>query len=533
MKPCSVFQEYSLLKDISNRKEDHNTGKRIQRDNARSKRIMKTIQETVVKQERPVKVLQFGEGNFLRAFVDWIIDQLNEKGNFNGDVMMIQPLANGMGGMINEQNGLYTTVLRGVQNGKPVEEFRKITSVKGCINPYSEYDAYMAQAKNPDLRFIISNTTEAGISYHAGDKLDDKPQVSYPGKVCAFLYARYKAFNGASDKGIIVIPCELIDKNGDNLKRIVLQYAAEWNLEKEFTAWIENACDFCNSLVDRIVPGYPRAEADRICEKIGYKDNLLDSAEIFLLWVIECHGKKHDDELPTAKAGVNVIWTDDMSFYRTRKVRILNGAHTMTVLAAYQTGLNTVEECIKSKDLVYPMMERGLFEEIIPSMDGDKEQLVQYAKDVLERFSNPYIVHLLLSISLNSVSKFKTRDLPSLLGYYEKKKELPTVLTFSLAALISFYNGKLNADKTALVGSRNGEEYQIKDSPEILEVFDKLYSASYKCNGCKSSAIVKEVLSKSEWWGQDLTKVPGLEDKVAGYLKQIYNDGMAAAIKSL
>ncbi len=493
---------------------------------------MKTIQETVVKQERPIKVLQFGEGNFLRAFVDWIIDQLNEKGDFNGDVMMVQPLAQGMGEMINAQDGLYTTVLRGVQNGKPVEEFRKITSVKGCINPYADYDKYIAQAKNPDLRFIISNTTEAGISYHAGDKLEDKPPVSYPAKVCAFLYERFNTFNGDKNKGLIVIPCELIDKNGDNLKKLVLQYATEWNLPNSFIDWIETACDFCNSLVDRIVPGYPRAEAEAICEKLGYKDNLLDAAEIFLLWVIECHGKKHDDELPTDKAGVNVIWTDDMSFYRTRKVRILNGAHTMTVLAAYQTGLNTVEECIKS-DLIYPMMERGLFEEIIPSMDGDKDQLVQYAKDVLERFANPYIVHLLLSISLNSVSKFKTRDLPSLLGYYEKKGELPTVLTFALAALISFYEGKLNNDKTALVGSRNGEEYLIKDSPDVLELFDSLYSASYNCNGCKSSAIAKAVLSKTEWWGQDLTTVPGLDDKVAAYLKKIYTDGMTEAIKAL
>ncbi len=493
---------------------------------------MKTIQETVEKKERPVKVLQYGEGNFLRAFVDWIIDQLNEKSDFNGDVMMVQPLEHGMSDMINAQNGLYTTVLRGVQNGKPVEEFRKITSVKGCINPYRDYNEYIEQAKNPDLRFIISNTTEAGISYHKGDKLEDKPQVSYPGKVCAFLYSRYKAFNGDEKKGIIFIPCELIDKNGDNLKKIVLEYASEWNLEEGFISWVENACDFCNSLVDRIVPGYPRAEADSICEKLGYKDNLLDSAEIFLLWVIECHKKMHDDELPTSKAGVNVIWTDDMSFYRTRKVRILNGAHTMTVLAAYQTGLNTVEECIKS-DLIYPMMRRGLFEEIIPSMDGDKDQLVQYANDVLERFANPYIVHLLLSISLNSVSKFKTRDLPSLLGYYKKNGKLPDVLSFSLASLISFYNGKINEDKTALVGKRGDEEYLIKDSPEILEVFDNLYSQSYKCSGCKSSAIAKAVLSKTEWWGQDLTAIAGLEEKVASYLAKIYDDGMTEAIKSL
>ena len=492
---------------------------------------MKSIKETVSKPQRPVKVLQFGEGNFLRAFVDWIIDLLNEKGDFNGSVMMVQPLAKGMGEMINDQDGLYTTVLRGVRNGKPVEEFRKITSVEGCINPYSEYDKFIAQAENPDLRFIISNTTEAGIAYHEGDKLEDKPQVSYPGKVCAFLYKRYQHFNGSADKGIIVIPCELIDKNGDNLKAIIKRYAGEWGLEEGFITWLDTACDFCNSLVDRIVPGYPRAEADAICERLGYKDNLLDSAEIFLLWVIECHGKTHEDELPTAKAGVNVIWTDDMSFYRTRKVRILNGAHTMSVLAAYQTGLNTVEECIKSP-LVFPMMKRGLFEEIIPSMDGDKKQLEEYAGDVLERFANPYIVHLLLSISLNSVSKFKTRDLPSLLGYVKKEGKLPVVLPFSLAALISFYEGT-EYEGTALIGNRNGEKYLINDSPEVLEKFASLYKASYKDNKEKAEKIAKAVLSETSWWGEDLTAVAGLEAVVAKHLENIWTNGMTKAIESL
>ena len=492
---------------------------------------MNSIKETVSKVQRPVKVLQFGEGNFLRAFVDWIIDLLNEKGDFNGSVMMVQPLAKGMGDMINEQNGLYTTVLRGVKDGKPVEEFRKITCVEGCINPYSEYDKFIAQAENPDLRFIISNTTEAGIAYHEGDKLDDKPQVSYPGKVCAFLYRRYKHFNGSADKGIIAIPCELIDKNGDNLKAIIKRYAEEWGLEEGFMSWLDNACDFCNSLVDRIVPGYPRAEADAICERLGYKDNLLDSAELFLLWVIECHGKTHEDELPTAKAGVNVIWTDDMSFYRTRKVRILNGAHTMSVLAAYQAGLNTVEECIKSP-LVFPMMKRGLFEEIIPSMDGDKKQLEDYAGDVLERFANPYIVHLLLSISLNSVSKFKTRDLPSLLGYVKKEGKLPAVLTFSLAALISFYEGT-EYEGTALVGSRNGEKYLINDSPEVLEKFASLYKAQYGSIGEKAEKIAKAVLSETSWWGEDLTQVKDLEGMIAKHLEKIWTDGMSKAIESL
>ena len=492
---------------------------------------MKSIVDCVKTVERPVKVLQFGEGNFLRAFVDWIIDNLNEKGDFNGNVMMVQPLANGMGQMINDQKGLYTTCLRGIQNGKPVEEFRQITSVAGCINPYSDYESFIAQAENPDLRFVISNTTEAGIAYHEGDRLEDKPQTSFPGKLCAFLYRRYKAFSGDEKKGLIMIPCELIDKNGDNLRRIVLQYAQEWKLEEGFISWVETACDFCNSLVDRIVPGYPRAEADAICEKLGYKDNLIDTAEIFHLWVIECHRKTYDDELPTAKAGLNVVWTDDMTFYRTRKVRILNGTHTMMSLASYLSGINTVEDSVKS-EVIGKYMRDGLFNEIIPSMDGDVEELKKYAADVLERFENPYIEHLLLSISLNSVSKFKTRDLPSILGYVKKTGKVPQHLALSLAALIAFYQGT-EFECDALVGSRKGEKYLIKDNREYLEVFASLYSESYKCNGCKAKALTKAILTKEDWWSMDLTSIDGFSDAVETYLKTIFEEGVEAAVRSL
>ena len=492
---------------------------------------MKGIVETVKTVDRPIRVLQFGEGNFLRAFVDWIVDNLNEKAGFDGNVMMVQPLANGMGDMINAQKGLYTTCLRGIQNGKPVEEFRQITSVAGCINPYSDYDAFASQAENPDLRFVISNTTEAGIAYHAGDRLEDRPQVSFPGKLCAFLYRRYKAFGGDASKGLVMIPCELIDKNGDNLRRIVLQYADEWKLEKGFVDWVENACDFCNSLVDRIVPGYPRAEADAICQKLGYKDNLIDTAEIFHLWVIECHRRSYEDELPTAKAGLNVVWTDDMTFYRTRKVRILNGTHTMMSLASYLCGIDTVEDSVKSP-VVGPFMRDGLFNEIIPSMDGDVEELKKYASDVLERFANPYIEHLLLSISLNSVSKFKTRDLPSVLGYVQKTGRLPQHLALSIAALIAFYRGtELEGD--ALVGDRNGGKYLIKDSREYLETFASIYGAQHKCNGCLSKALCDGILTKEDWWGMDLTTIPGLRDAVEGYLVKIFDEGMEAAIRSL
>ena len=492
---------------------------------------MKTIVEAVEKKERPIKAIQFGEGNFLRAFIDYQIDVMNEKAGFNGDVIMVQPLERGMGDMINAQNGLYTTVLRGIEDGKEVEEMRAVTSVRGCLNPFTQYEEYISQADNPDLRFVFSNTTEAGIAYDPSVKKDDKPQASFPGKVTAFLYRRYTTFKGDRSKGLVFIPCELIDKNGIMLRKWVLKHAEDWELEKDFIDWINESCDFCCSLVDRIVPGYPRAEAEAICNKLGYQDNLLDAAEKFLFWAIEYQKRSYEDELPTGKAGLNVVWTPDMTFYRTRKVRILNGTHTMSVLAAYQTGLNTVEECMKS-ELVSSFMHEGLFNEIIPSMDGDKDLLVSYAGDVLNRFRNPYIVHLLLSISLNSTSKFKTRDLPSLLGYKEKTGKLPKVLLFSLASLIAFYEGT-KIENGALIGNRNGEEYKIMDSPDVLEKFASLYSKEYCCNGKKAATIADEILGMEAWWGMDLRTVEGLLDAVKADLEAIWNKGMTTAMKEL
>jgi len=494
---------------------------------------MQSITETTKTIARKEKVLQFAEGNFLRAFVDWMIDILNEKTDFNGNVVIVQPLERGLSDMINDQKGLYTTVLRGVQGGKTVEEFRTITSVSRCLNPYKkeDYAEYLKLAESEDLRFIVSNTTEAGIAYSEGNTLEDAPQAAFPAKVCAFLYKRYKAFDGAKDKGIIVIPVELIDKNGDNLKRIVKQYAKEWNLEEGFMNWLDEACDFCNSLVDRIVPGYPRAEATQLCEKIGYQDNLLDSAEIFHLWVIECHKEFHEDELPFGKAGLNVIWTDDMSFYRTRKVRILNGAHTMSVLAAYKAGHDTVQDCIADKKLLYPFMHGGIFEEIIPSMDGSKEELEAYANDVLERFENPYNPHQLLSISLNSVSKFKTRNLPSLLGFINKRGFLPKRLVFALSALISFYEGT-EYEGSALKGERNGETYLIQDSQDILEFFAGLYKEGGNAEA-KAERLSKAVLSNFDWWGQDLTQIEGLLHEVEKNLRAIWTVGMQKAMQAL
>lgn len=496
---------------------------------------MKSIQEMQQPVIRKEKILQFGEGNFLRAFVDWMVDITNEKTDFNGTVVIVQPLEQGLSNMINEQNGLYTTVLRGVQDGKTVEDLRLISSVSRCLNPYTQHGEYLKCAENPDLRFIISNTTEAGIAYSAGDTVDDAPQSSFPGKVTAFLLHRFRHFKGDPSRGLVFIPCELIDKNGDTLRAIVLRYADEWKLGAEFTAWITNSCDFCNSLVDRIVPGYPKEEAEALCAKAGYTDNLLDAAEIFHLWVIET---KNDycKEFPLTAAGLNVIWTEDMSFYRTRKVRILNGAHTMTVPAAFLYGLDTVEECIKD-NLVLSFMKKGIFEEIIPSMYGDRDALKKYAADVLERFANPYIKHLLLSITLNSVSKFKTRDLPSLTGYIKKTGKIPAALAFSFASLIAFYEGTVLSNG-ALIGNRNGLPYPIKDDSAVLERFALLYKQGGKTTTeaeCKTNAarIARAVLSDTAWWGEDLTQYAGLYDSVSASLASIWIKGMKASLEAV
>lgn len=497
---------------------------------AEKESAMKAINEVVKKTVRPVKAVQFGEGNFLRAFIDYQIDVMNEKADFNGSVVMVQPLPHGMGDMINAQDGIYTTILSGVENGEKVEEDRVITSVDSCINPYTDYEKYIALADIPTLRFVFSNTTEAGIAYDPTVKAEDKPQMSFPGKVTAFLYRRYKTFNGDRSKGLIFIPCELIDKNGQFLRKYVLKHAEEWKLQEDFVKWIDESCDFCCSLVDRIVPGYPRATADEFCEKFGYKDNLLDCAEKFLFWAIEYTHRSHEDELPTGKAGLNVVWTDDMTFYRTRKVRILNGTHTMTVLAAYLTGKNTIEECMNDS-LVSSFMDQGLFKEIIPSMDGDKTLLEGYAGDVLNRFRNPCVVHMLMSISLNSTSKFKTRDLPSLLGYVKKFGKLPKTLVFSLAALIAFYEGKKKEDG-GYYGVRDGVEYQIKDT-DAVDFFAEIYSRSYKNTAEKASVLTSEVLGKAEWWGQDLREVEGLEALVREDLEKIWTVGMTEAMKTV
>ena len=473
----------------------------------------------------PERVLQFGEGNFLRAFVDWMIGRLNAQGLFNGRVVVVQPIAQGLIPVINAQDGLYTLLLRGLQDGAVVESRELITSISRGIDPYANWGDFLACAANPDLRFIVSNTTEAGIAYVEEPRPVDACPASFPAKVTAFLHARFTHFAGAPSAGMVLIPCELIDRNGDNLKKAVLRHAEAWGLGDAFRAWVEEHCAFLNTLVDRIVTGYPREEAAALCEELGYEDQLLDTGEIFHLWVIEGDLKLRE-ELPFDRAGLNVVWTDNLEPYRTRKVRILNGAHTMTVLAAYLMGRETVREAVEDP-LIGAFMRKGLFEEIIPTLTLPEDEKQAFAEAVLERFRNPFIRHLLLSIALNSVSKFAVRVLPSLLAYREQTGTLPPALTFSLAALFAFYRGMEIAD-SALHGTRDGQPYAIKDDQPILEEFASAWSTF-----TDADTLCRRLLARADWWGQDLNAVPEMAETVSATLQSILEIGMTESMQRL
>ena len=476
---------------------------------------MRSINDTIEKKygNYPEKVLQFGEGNFLRAFVDWMIDKANRDGIYRGSIVLCQPIAQGLKDMINAQDGVYTLAMRGAENGQPVENIEVITSVSRCINPYENYEDLMEIARSADLEVVVSNTTEAGIAYHEGDRLTDRPPVSFPAKVTAFLYERYNAFNGDPQKGLLFLPVELIDNNGAELKRIVLKYAEEWELGQEFTEWVNTANEFTSTLVDRIVTGYPRDEISYFEEKLGYKDNIIDTSELFNLWVIE-GDKKWADKLPVHKTDANVIWTDDVKPYKKRKVRILNGAHTSTVLAAYLAGFDIVGDFMKD-DTVRTFMNDVIYKEVIPTLDLPKEELESFAAAVNDRFANPYIKHNLLDIALNSCSKFNARCLPSLLGYVEEKGKLPKCLTFSLAAFIKFYQGEWK-DGVYTGTRKDGTQYPLRDDEAVIRFFADAWAE----NDAEKTA--ESVLSNKDFWsGKDLTEVPGLKDAVAGYLKEM------------
>ena len=472
------------------------------------------------KKERPIKVVQFGEGNFLRGFVDYMIDIANESGKFNGDIVLIKPIEFGSLDMFHEQDCQYTVSLRGIVDGEAKVLNRVVTSVADVVDTYREYEKYNDLAKLDTLRFVVSNTTEAGIVFDDSDRFELDPPKTFPGKLTKFLYTRYKHFNGAADKGLVMLPVELIDDNGIMLKKCVLQLIELWGLEDDFKNWVEEACIFTSTLVDRIITGYPKDEVESIWESLGYEDRILVTGEPFALWVIES-SKDISKEFPLPDAGLPVIFTNNQKPYKQRKVRILNGAHTSFVLASYLAGNDIVLESMQDDDIRNFMM-KTIFDEVIPTLTLPEQELKDFAEAVITRFNNPYVKHALLSISLNSVSKWRARCLPSLLGYVDKFGKLPEHLTFSIAALMAFYTGSEIREK-ALIGHRDGQEYQILDDKPVLEFFKEN-------SGKDTKTFVTAYLSREDFHGQDLTKVAGLVDAVSSYLDDIKTNGMRAAV---
>ena len=479
--------------------------------------------------DAPVKVMQFGEGNFLRAFVDYFFDIANEKAGYNGKVKLVQPIANfpQMADWINEQEGLYTLYLRGSENGQKVDDKRVISSVSRCLNPYekADYEKMMDVAASDDLEIIVSNTTEAGIVYDPACQQNDCPPSSFPAKLTQVLYHRYKA----GKKGIIMLACELIDNNGKELLKCVNQYIDQWGLEDGFKKYVNEDCTFCGSLVDRIVPGRIRdpKEVAELEEKHGYADPLLDVGEVFGVWVIE-GDTKLNDILPFRKAGLedHVFVTPDMSPYKKRKVRILNGAHTGFVLGAYLAGFDIVRDCMHDETIL-GYMNKMLLQEVVPILPLDQDDCKKFAAAVEDRFNNPFINHELMSISLNSTSKWRARNMPSFLEYIEKNGKLPTCLTMSFAAYIAFYSNNIQElnDKGLVCKRAKGNEYTISDDRYVLEFYN-----AHKDDDIPT--LVHAVMTNEQMWGQDLTKVAGFEEATVKNLTLIREQGAMAAYKS-
>lgn len=485
---------------------------------------MKRVNDVINKKQRPLKVMQYGEGNFLRAFVEEMIDVANEKGVFDGSVALVKPITFGNLERFENQDNTYTVILRGKANGQTVNEKRIITCVSESVAANEDYEKYAALSKCDTLEFIVSNTTEAGIVYDESDKFELTPPNTYPGKLTKFLYDRYKHFNGDLSKGLIILPVELIEANGKKLKECVLKLIDLWSLEEGFKTWINEANTFCSTLVDRIVTGYPRGEAEALCAELGYQDDLLDVAEPFGLWVIESD-KDISAKLPLDKAGCNVIFTDNLKPYRDRKVRILNGAHTGTVLAGYLAGQDIVRDCMHD-NTIRTYMEHLLLDEIVPTVQLPHDEVIAFTNSVVERFENPFIDHSVLAISLNSVSKWKARNLCSFKDYYDKHGEIPKYLTFSFAALMAFYNAGTMVDGE-LIGKRGSDEYKIMDDAAVLEFFGSR-------NGKVDTAtLVKEFTSNTKFWGEDLGNFKNFNETVISHLEKIASVGMKKTLEEL
>lgn len=453
--------------------------------------------------------MQFGGGNFLRAFVDWMVEILNAETNFNGGIAIIKPTAGGDYSELKAQDGLFTVLLDGIKDGKQIADKILVTSVQKIVNSYTEWQTYLDLAENPDLRFIVSNTTEAGIKFNPKDNFEDSPPAEFPAKLTRWLYHRYEYFEGNPSKGCILLPCELIENNGEALKKCVAQYADNWQLGTAFKEWIDNDNHFCSTLVDRIVSGYPKERAIEIDKELGYSDELLVAGEYYHSWVIQ-GPELVQKELPFSRTDLNVEFVNDLVPYREMKVRILNGAHTSLVPVAYLAGMRLVSEAMED-DTVSTFIESLLLNEAAKTLDFPEDVKRKFVADVLDRFRNPMLKHRLISISLNSTSKFVARLLPTLKDYYTKEGKLPERIVFGLSALIRFYKGEVN-----------GEIIPLKDDEKIVRYFASQWK-QYDVNSLSLSELIQNILGNTSIWNEDLTQIKGLVKCVTKNLEDIEN----------
>lgn len=484
---------------------------------------MKQLNREIAKPKAlPIRVLQFGEGNFLRGFCDQMIDESNQKGTTDLGIAIVKPINYGSLESFTAQDNLYTVLFQGQMGGETVNRAQLVTSITETIDPFQNYERLLEVARLDSLRIVISNTTESGIVFDSSDLFDAQPPSTFPGKLTRLLYERFVTFKGDLSLGLILIACELIEHNGRQLRDCVHKLIACWKLEDEFAKWVDRSCIFCSTLVDRIVTGYPRDSIEEVTRQLGYEDRLVTIAEPFGLWVIESPVEL-PELLPLRQAGLPVLFTRDQTPYRERKVRILNGSHIATVLAGYLAGLETVSELMKDSDM-RPFFDR-VIAEIVPTINLPQEEVVAFAQAVYERFQNPFLRHRLLDISLSAVAKWKARILPSFKAYYEREGAIPPLMTFSFAALLAFYRSQsLQGDQ--LTAYRSGQPYQIRDEAAVVQFFARHA-------GEADAAYAQAIAANSSFWGEDLSAYPQFVEQVAKHLAAIADTGMRQAVRRL
>lgn len=470
--------------------------------------------KTASKKTYPERIIQFGEGNFLRAFADWIVQQMNDKTDFNSSVVVVQPIRQGMVEQLNQQDGLYHVNLQGLEKGKKVDSLAKIDVISRGIDPYTDFDAFIRLAEQPEMRFVISNTTEAGIAFDPTCKPTDIPAASYPGKLTQLLYHRFKTFGGDKNKGFIIFPCELIFLNGHKLKETIYQYIDHWELGEAFKTWFTDACGVYATLVDRIVPGFPKKDIETIRAKLQYNDNLVVQAEVFHLWVIEAP-RSVADEFPADRAGLNVLFVPNEEPYHQRKVTLLNGPHTVLAPVAFLSGVDIVRDACQH-NVLGRYIRKVMFDELMPTLELPQDELVLFANDVLERFNNPFVDHSVVSIMLNSFPKYQTRDLPGLKVYLQRKGELPKGLVLGLAAIIMYYKGDRRAD---------GVLCEPNDAPEIIQLLHERWATG------STGKVAEGILGATSIWNENLNEIPGLTDMVKTLLDAIQEKGMEEVVR--